>query len=201
LICSETGEYIVKKMSQLGAAALVLVMTTGVGAQEKPAPAAQEKPAALPASQRPQVPVKIQLLLSRSQGEKRLSSVPYLMWVTANEPRATALRLGVQVPVFSSGDNTGSYNYKDVGTNIDCSVSTWPDGFYKVNLTIADTSIYFPDRDKAVPPSKTSPPAFRSFTSTFSILLRDGQTGQYTSVTDPVSGEVLKIDATLNVLK
>ena len=190
-----------KKMIQLGAAALVLVMTATVGAQDKPAPAAQDKPAASPAPSRPEVPVKIQLVLSRSQGEKKLSSVPYLMWVTADESRATSLRLGVQIPVFSGGDNTGAYNYKDVGTNIDCSVSTWPDGFYKVNLTVADSSVYFPDRDKGLPPTKTSPPAFRSFTSTFSILLRDGQTGQYTSVTDPVSGEVLKIDATLNVLK
>ena len=79
--------------------------------------------------------------------------------------------------------------------------SPWPDGFYKVNLTVTDSSVYFPDRDKDPPPTKTAPPAFRSFTSTFGILLRDGQTGQYTSVTDPVSGEVLKIDATLNVLK
>jgi hypothetical protein len=192
----------VKKMIQLAAVALVLVMTTAVGAQEKPAPAAQDKPAASPAPPRSsQVPVKIQLVLSRFQGEKKLSSVPYLMWVTANEPRATALRLGVQIPVFSGGDSSGAYNYKDVGTNIDCSVSVWADGFYKVNLTVADSSIYFPDRDKGLPPAKPAPPAFRSFTSTFSILLRDGQTGQYTSVTDPVSGEVLKIDATLNVLK
>jgi hypothetical protein len=192
----------VKKMIQLAAVALVLVMTTAVGAQEKPAPAAQDKPAASPAPPRSsQGPVKIQLVLSRFQGEKKLSSVPYLMWVTANEPRATALRLGVQIPVFSGGDSSGAYNYKDVGTNIDCSVSVWADGFYKVNLTLADSSIYFPDRDKGLPPAKPAPPAFRSFTSTFSILLRDGQTGQYTSVTDPVSGEVLKIDATLNVLK
>jgi hypothetical protein len=189
-------------MIQLAAVALVLVMTTAVGAQEKPAPAAQDKPAASPAPPRSShIPVKVQLVLSRAQGEKKLSSVPYLMWITANEPRPTALRLGVQIPVFSGGDNTGSFNYKDVGTNIDCSVSTWSDGFYKVNLTIEDSSIYFPDRDKGVPPAKTAPPAFRSFTSTFSILLRDGQSGQYTSVTDPVSGDVLKIDATLNVLK
>jgi hypothetical protein len=45
------------------------------------------------------------------------------------------------------------------------------------------------------------PPVLRSFTSNFTILLRDGQTAQYTTATDQVSGEVLKIDATLNVLK
>ena len=44
-------------------------------------------------------------------------------------------------------------------------------------------------------------PAFRNFTSNFNILLKDGQTAQYASATDPVSGETLKVDVTLNVLK
>jgi hypothetical protein len=44
-------------------------------------------------------------------------------------------------------------------------------------------------------------PMFRSFNSSFQALLRDGQTTQYVSATDPVSGEVMKIDVTLNLLK
>ena len=44
-------------------------------------------------------------------------------------------------------------------------------------------------------------PAFRNFTSNFNILLKDGQTAQYASATDPVSGETLKVDVTINVLK
>jgi hypothetical protein len=194
-------------MIQLGAAALVLMMTATVGAQDKPAPAAQEKPAASPALPRPaQVPLRIQLVLSRFQGEKKLSNVPYLMWVIANDNSITRLRMGVKIPIYSGGGATGSYNYQDVGTNVDCSVVNGPDGTYRVNLTLNDSSIYFPDRDRpsaGIPPpiSDTAPPALRSFTSTFTILLRDGQTGQYTSATDQASGEVLKIDATLNVLK
>ena len=120
-----------KKTIQLGAAALVLMMTVGAGAQDKPAPAVQDKPAASPAPRPSQVPVKIQLVLSRYQGEKKLSSVPYLMWVTANENRNTSLRMGVKIPVFSGGPTAGPYNYQDVGTNIDCTVSTPPDGGYK----------------------------------------------------------------------
>jgi hypothetical protein len=195
----------VTKMIQLGAAVLVLVMTAAVGAQDKPAPTAQDKPAASPAPQRPQVPVKIQLVLSRYQGEKKLSSVPYQMWVTSNDGSFTRLRMGVKIPVYAGG-GAGSYSYQDVGTNVDCTVVTGPDGMYKVGLTVNDSSIYFPDPARpntGIPPptSDTTPPAIRSFTSTFNILLRDGQTGQYTSATDQASGEVLKIDATLNVLK
>lgn len=192
------------KMIRFGAAALVLVMTAGVAAQEKPVAK--------------QTPLKIQLVLSRYQGEKKLSNLPYVMWLTATEPGAspdqTRLRMGVQVPVMSTvfvspgPDKPAtvpqtSYNYRDVGTNIDCYARTMGDGTYKVSLTVSDSSVYFPDKDKPQPGSPTIPmgPSFRSFTSNFNILLRDGQTAQYTTATDQVSGEVLKIDATLNVLK
>jgi hypothetical protein len=191
-------------MIQVSAAALVLAMATAV-AQENPSPAQQPKPAASPAPPRPQVPLRIQLVLSRFQGEKKLSSVPYLMWVTSNDGPTTRLRMGVRIPVYSGGTDR-SFTYQEVGTNIDCSVTSGPDGTYKANVTVNDSSIYFPDPARpnaAVPPpiSDTAPPAIRSFTSIFSILLRDGQTGQYTSATDQVSGEVLRIEATLNVLK
>ena len=193
-----------KKTIQLGAAALVLVMTAAVGAQDKPAPAAQDKPAAASGHlETAQVPVKIQLVLSRYQGEKKLSSVPYLMWVTAGESRTTSLRMGVKIPVYSGGDDTGAYNYQDVGTNIDCSVLDLRLMGSTKSISPSPTRPFIfriATRDLRLPPT-TTPPAFRSFTSTFSILLRDGQTGQYTSVTDQASGEVLKIDATLNVLK
>ena len=193
-----------KKTIQFGAAILVVMMTAAAVAQEKPAPA-QDKPAPAPAA-RPLIPLKIQLMLSRFQGEKKLSSVPYLMWVTSNDNSFTRLRMGVKIPLYSGSGPTASYNYQDVGTNIDCTATTAPDGLYKVMLTVNDSSVYFPDRDRpnaGIPPpvSDTAPPAIRSFTSTFNILLRDGQTGQYTTATDQVSGEVLKIDATLNVLK
>jgi hypothetical protein len=193
----------VKKTIRFGAAILVVMMTAAAVAQDKPAPA-QDKPA--PAARPPLTPLKIQLMLSRFQGEKKLSSVPYLMWVTANDGSFTRLRLGVKIPLYAGSGATATYNYQDVGTNIDCTASTSPDGMYKVTLTVNDSTVYFPDRDRpnaGIPPpvSDTAPPAIRSFTSTFSILLRDGQSGQYTTATDQVSGEVLKIDATLNVLK
>ncbi len=193
------------RMTRFCVAGLVLVMTATAGAQEKPAPGPPPTP--VPAVARaplPQVPLKIQLVLSRYQGEKKLSSVPYVLWVTSNDPR-TSLRMGVSIPIPSGTGPASGYNYKDVGTNIDCGASTAPDGAFKVALTVTDTSVYFPDRDRStvgqVPVDIASPPSLRSFTSNFYILLRDGQTAQYTVATDQVSGEQLKIDATLNVLK
>ncbi len=194
-----------KNASKIVTVALVLLTTAAVAAQDAQPAAAQNKPATVaPMS------LKVSLVFSRYQGEKKVSSVPHTLWVTTGD--RTSLRLGTQVPVpttvVKEGAGVGvpvqSYNYKDVGTNIDCSATPLPDGAYRLNITITDSSVYYPDQsDSAVRSSmaSTGAPAFRNFNSTFTIVLRDGQTGQSTSVTDPVSGQVIKLDATVNVQK
>jgi hypothetical protein len=216
----------VSRMIRRSALALVFVATGTLSAQEAPAPPqgptppqaaapqAPSRPATAETSRPAPVPLKIQLVLSRFQGEKKVSSVPYTLSVTANDGGGSAkVRMGVQMPivstVFGAGGTTTptSYNYKDLSTNIDCNAASGTEGRYKVQLTVNDTSVYFPEPDAgkssaATPPSPLAGvPAFRTFTSTFTAWLRDGQTSQYTSVTDQVSGQVLKIDATLTVLK
>ena len=185
---------------------MVLVAAAGLAAQEPTPGPSQTRPSGQ------LVPLKVSLVLSRYQGEKKVSSVPYVLWVTANNPERTSLRMGNQIPVTSTvfGATAGerpqtSYNYKDVGTNIDCTSSTAADGYFKLNLTVTDSSVYFPDRtDPTLNTPATSAigvAAFRSFNSSFFILIRDGQTVQYTSATDQVTGQVIKIDATVNVQK
>lgn len=194
-----------KRSSKVMTAALMLLMTVAVAAQDSQPAAAQSKPVSIPTS------LKVSLVFSRYQGEKKISSVPHTLWVTTGD--RTSLRLGTQIPVPTTvvKDGSGvpvpvqSYNYRDVGTNIDCSATAVPpDGSFRLNITITDSSVYYPDQsDSAVrtTTAATGAPAFRNFNSTFTIVLKDGQTGQSTSVTDPVSGQVIKLDATLNVQK
>ena len=89
--------------------------------------------------------------------------------------------------------------YRDVGTNIDCSAASQADGTFSLDVKLNDSSVSFDTKDPAQ--TLKGVPAFRNFTSNFSILLKDGQTAQYASATDPVTGETLRVDATLNVLK
>jgi hypothetical protein len=160
--------------------------------------------------------LKITVVLSRYQGEKRVSSMPYVLGVTAGATAPgpkTTLRMGTAVPVvmtvFGGGGDgkttpQSSYNYRDVGTNIDCTASgdEATAGLFQVSLTITDSSIVL-DQSKKTGAQGVVPdiPSFRSFNSSFTALLRDGQTTQYTSATDPVTGELMKIDVTLNVMK
>jgi hypothetical protein len=154
-----------------------------------------------------QIPLKVQLVVSRYAGEKKVSSTPYIISVIANDNDKTSMRMGVDVAVpqavFQQGNPTApvtSYSYRSIGTNIDCTAKTIEGGVFKLDLAVSDSSLFIPEKGSG---ASTVPgvPAFRSFTSTFNVLLRDGQSTQHTSATDPVSGEVLRVDVTVTVLK
>jgi hypothetical protein len=191
----------VKRDSRIMTAALVLLTTIAVAAQDSQPASAQSKPGP--------VSLKLSLVFSRYQGEKKIGSVPHTLWVTTGDNTRTSLRLGTQVPVATTvfgkeGEKTQSYSYKDVGTNIDCSATSLLDGSFRLGITITDSSVYYPDQSEPTArpmTATTGAPAFRNFNSTFTMVLKDGQTGQSTSVTDPISGQVIKLDATINVQK
>jgi hypothetical protein len=160
-----------------------------------------------PQAARP-VPLRVQIVVARYQGEKKISSLPYTLSVVANDNDKTSMRMGVDVPipttVFSGGKEGAatvpitSYNYRSVGTNIDCSARSVDDGLFRLDLAVEDSSIFGADKDAG---ARQPAPSLRRFTSTFNVMMRDGQTLQHTAATDPVSGEVLRIDVTLTVLK
>jgi hypothetical protein len=192
----------VRKAFRVTSAVIVVLATAALAAQEAPAPPQAPRTMSL-------VSLKVSLVLSRYQGEKKITSMPYTLLVTANQAERTSLRMGNQIPVPTpsigpGGERSTSYQYRDVGTNIDCIASTVPDGQFRLTLTVTDSSVYYPDRTDPTAASTTGTtgaPAFRTFNSTFNILLRDGQTAQYSSATDQVSGQVVKLDATINVQK
>jgi hypothetical protein len=182
--------------------AFALASSVIVRSQEKPAPAAA-KPAAVAVT-----PLKVQVLVSRFQGEKKLSSLPYTLSVNAGS--RASLRMGAKVPVMmmmtanmpKDLPQGGPVQYQDVGTSIDCNVSTvQDDGRFRLEITIDDSSVYGdapnPTDNKPAPGN----PSFRSFRATDSMVLRDGQTSQFTTATDKVSGEIVKVDVTLTVVK
>lgn len=199
--------------------ACAALATQGMSAQETQGPAPSTAfPSLVPPTKKAAtpVPLRVTVLLSRFSGEKRISSMPYILGVMATDrgwqtaPKTT-LRMGVDVPVkqavfqapSADGKSTpmSSYTYRGVGTNIDCT-AVFDEGapnLFQLSLTVSDSSVGLDTskRDGLVPDT----PSFRNFNSSFTALLRDGQTMQYTSATDPVSGEVMKIDVTAAVMK
>jgi len=199
----------------LGAcAALLLFVAPAVRAQDKPA-AETPAPEAI-------VPAKLQIVLTEYDGTKKISSMPYSIPIVLQVSALTSsLRLGVRVPVNSTTSKTGenSLQYVDVGTNIDVSdidyrlnhVLATP-GRFTIELRIDRSSLYVPSRDKdghidggkdwtAGEPPPGNEPMIRQFRGDVMLLLRDGQEAEATVATDPLTGHILKVEATLNVLK
>lgn len=150
---------------------------------------------------RPSVPLKVQVVLSSYEGEKKVASMPYTLLVNAGErDNRVTLRMGVSVPT----NNGKEVVYRDVGTNMDCIATVAEPGRFKINLSVNNSSV-FDSGDKqlqaAVPRANSSAQILRSFTSSFFLNLKDGESGQSIAATDPVTGEVMKIDVTVHVIK
>jgi hypothetical protein len=187
----------------------VVVLAVAAGAQNPPTPppAPDSPPVARP-SRQPLVPLEIQVVIARYQGEKRVSSMPYIMAVNANGERAS-LNMGADVaipsgPITPPVDGKPSppvmYNYRSIGTNILCGATTADDGRFDLNISIDDSSVFVKE-DGSPSTAAGNMPAFRSFKSRNTLLLRDGQTRQYTAATDRVSSETIRIEVMLKVVK
>jgi hypothetical protein len=71
--------------------------------------------------------------------------------------------------------------------------------FY-VQLTIEQSSV-LDDAQQQKLQTPRNVPAFRSFRFTNSAILKDGQTTQFTNAADALTGEVVRVDVTVNVGK
>ena len=141
--------------------------------------------------------VKVQVVLSRYEGDKKTSSLPFVMLVTANGDKVS-VRTGAQVPVPQPN---GGFQYLDVGTNIDCTVKTAENSRFNVTLSINDRSATDKPVTAVSGANTTSAPILRNFTYTNSILLKDGESKQFVSASDRGSADIIKIDVTVNVEK
>jgi hypothetical protein len=189
--------------------AALLVVGFGVTHARAQDPVAAQRPSAVAKTL---VPLEVEVIISRFMDAKRVSSLPYTLAVNANGPEVQ-LNMGTEVAVPSAtfapapaaaGDAKGqvspimSYNYRSVGTRISSMAVATEDGRFDLRLNIDDSSVY---QSPSTVPGGNQMPAFRSFSSRNTLLLRDGQSREYTAATDRVSGEVVKISVTLKVVK
>ena len=141
--------------------------------------------------------LRIQLVITRYSGEKKTGSIPYTFTVTTGGNGGSRISMGVDVPITQATGAAGITNveYKSIGTSIDCNNAVeLPGGRYTFVLNVAHTS--------TVPDSAgDARPMLRQFNTSFSPVLRDGQSLQAVASADPVTGEVVKIDVTMNVVR
>jgi hypothetical protein len=163
--------------------------------EEAPKPSAIEKAV---------TPLRVQVVFTEYESEKKISSLPYTLLVNADDrgPQA-AVRMGLRVPIEMA---TTQVQYQDVGTNLDGRAEKTDDGRFLLRLNVEKSSVYSPGASQK-PTSvggneiSSKQPIVQQFRTQVNLLIRDGQTIQSTVATDPVTGHVLKVDVTLNVIK
>jgi len=145
--------------------------------------------------------LKLDFLLTEYDGQQKVGSMSYTMYVEA-EPhpsRPGHLRMGVRVPVGTAG----SFTYTDVGTNVDCAATISGDNSYNLDSTVSRSSVYSADEQGTETPHDAviGRSVIRTFSTDFSIEMHDGQTAEGPAATDPFNGHILKISVTLHVIK
>jgi hypothetical protein len=173
-------------------------------AQQPAQPASQAKPSpeAAPSTKAAGIPLRVQVVISRYEGERKVSSMPYALAVNGStfmNRSPASLNMTAQVPVPSIGPAPPTYH--EIGTKISCYATTTDDDRIQVSVTISDTSVYGDGQTPQLGSKLPDIPSFRSFSSSETLTLKDGQTAQFTAATDKLTGETVKVDVTLNVLK
>ncbi len=194
-----------KKNALAGLFVIVAIAAPRLLAQEKPKSSEAAKPAE---TAKTMTPLRVQVVFTEFEGEKKLSSLPYTFLLNADEKgERAAVRMGLRVPIeIGSNMQAKQIQYLDVGTNLDGRAEKTEDGRFLLMLNVEKSSVYRPGASEK-PASlggnevSTAQPIVQQFRTQVNLLIRDGQTVQSTVATDPVTGHVLKVDVTANVIK
>jgi len=176
--------------------------------------ASQDKPKSdeTPKAEAQTTPVKLQIVFTEFEGDKKVKSLPYTLYINAlnaTELKAgwVKLRIGSRVPIYV-GNN--QIQYLDVGTNLDARSAYPGDGRLLLQLNLERSWV---EGDVSVPVTKTEgaqseissgrfrEPIIRNFRSELDLKLREGQSVESTMATDPISGKVLKVEVSFIILK
>ncbi|MEO7189687.1 MAG: hypothetical protein ABI051_01375 [Vicinamibacterales bacterium] len=170
-----------------------------------PPPAAPQAPVAPqsptpPAAPTPRPPlppvrqeraVRIDIVLSRTQGEKKVSSFPFTLYTAAGSN--VSLRSGSSVPV---PQGAGAIAYQSVGVRINCvNILDLPDGRFRLDVEIDDSSVL----DNG--PMTANGPVIRSSNLRGTVVARDGSAQTFATATDKLTGETIKAEVTVTALK
>jgi hypothetical protein len=160
----------------------------------------------------PTTTLKVQVTIAETDGEKKVVNLPYTYYLRAGEggPASpwTKLRLGSRIPVYVGKEN--AMQYLDVGTSIDSRAYSSENGRFDITLNLERSWV---EGDVLIPMEKATAqttdahvgpfrePIIRQFKTELTLTMRDGQTTQSTLAADPLSGKIMSITVTINVVK
>jgi hypothetical protein len=156
---------------------------------------------------KPGIPVKVQVVLTEYDGDKKIANMPYSFVVISDEKMggyySTSLRTGVRIPIQTEGKDQKT-TYFDIGSNIDCGVRSEEDGRFHIYMIFERSALYpsAPAGDEKLEVSRPNNlPLIRQFKTSENLILKDGQTSESILSTDPLSGHVMRIAVSINTIK
>ena len=184
---------------------LVYALLLGTFCLPSPQLCAQEKAQEKPKTEeraKPAIPVKVQFVLAEYDGDKKISSMPYSFVAMADVNRVS-LRTGVRIPIELDTKDQKT-TYLDVGTNIDCGVTSEQEGRFSLSMAFERSAVYpsssaGDEKMEVIRPNGM--PLIRQFRASENLILKDGQTVESILSTDPLNGHVLRLSITINVQK
>jgi hypothetical protein len=138
-----------------------------------------------PPARREALLVKVQVVVTKDEGNKKVSS-PYSL-VTSSEGVTTSLRIGAEVPISTTGpDGQTRTTLTQIGMQIDCVVTATGDGRFSLKLNL-NRRFVEPDGQ------------MRTFTSTNTSTVGDGEPIKLTGSDD--GGGAYTVDVVVSVVK
>jgi hypothetical protein len=175
-------------------------VASAASAQNAPPPQPQ-RPAAQDA-QPDRRTYRLQIVVAHYDGDRRVSSVPNT--IVGSMGTTVTVSSGLQVPVVNSAAGTGvsNFTFKQIGFNATVVVRPLEDGRFSLSQFTVEESSVLPDKAAgASPVSVNGVPVFSDYIVTTALNMSDGETIQLATAASPLTGQVTKIDVTLNVLK
>jgi Flp pilus assembly secretin CpaC len=175
-----------------GATTLVLASTMALAEDAAKGPAAEESGTLL----------RLEVVMTRSKGDTVIARLPYSMLVTTGGSYARVYG-GIQLPILVRHEGSNTMMFKNAGTNVSARAWTLEDGRFKVELETELGGVYPTNGETAAAEAEGTPPApvLRSFSTTATITLRDGQSTLLSDSADPITGETARTEVTLHVVK
>lgn len=186
-----------------------VVMVAGTSYAQAPLPlppsgAAQAKPEPVV------VPLQATVVITRYKSDKAqtvVSRMPFEVWVNTGGASTVMFNSDVPVPTTTFATAEGAekptpvttFNHRSIGTQLTIEARALADGRFSLGVSISDSQIVpWPAFDPSIGGPRT---ANQNHRAQATLVLRDGQTVQHSLTSDRVSGDLTKVEVTLNVVK
>jgi hypothetical protein len=192
--------------------AIVVVLVTlfaisgsALRAQEKPKADAQKEDQA-----RVFARVKVQVVLTEFEGDKKIASLPYSFLMNTEKEKGLAsphysnfVRTGSRLAI--SPDKDGKTQFLDIGTNIDCALTSNDAGRYLMRFSFERSALAPPavpsNEFKGDPTLNYAAMRLPSLRSSGLVPLKEAQPTEVMSAVDPLTGRVSTLTVTVTAQK